>query len=335
MTILVTGSSGFIGAATVQKLLAQGDYVVGIDNHNDYYDPLLKEARLNIFKNDHKYTHIREDITNKSAINEIFGDCKPKKVIHLAAQAGVRDSLENPLKYIDINLKGFINIIESSRINRIKHLVYASSSSVYGKNAKLPYSEDDSTDHPTSLYGASKKSNEAIAHSYSTNYNLPTSGLRFFTVYGPWGRPDMSYFKFTKNILSGEPIDVYNHGKHTRDFTYIDDIVKGILLVLDRPPKKCLEWDSKNPSLALSEAPWKIYNIGNSKPTDLDNFIKYLENILEKKAILNYLPKQLGDVEDTLADISKINIDFGYSPKTDLYEGLEKFVKWYQSFYKL
>ena len=334
MTILVTGSAGFIGAATVQKLLARGDQVVGIDNHNNYYDPFLKESRLEIFKNNPNYIHLRDDITNKASIEKIFQDYKPKRVIHLAAQAGVRDSLEFPLKYINSNLAGFINILEASVSLKIEHLVYASSSSVYGRNAKLPYHEDDTTDHSASLYGASKKANEVIAHSYSSNYNLSTTGLRFFTVYGPWGRPDMSYFKFAKNILNHSSIDVYNNGNHSRDFTYIDDIVNGILLVLAIPAKKDPNWDAKNPSISTSEAPWRIYNIGNANPTELMEFIKYMEDLLDKKAALNFLPKQLGDVKDTLADISKIKENFGYQPKTELYNGLENFVSWYKSFYK-
>ncbi len=334
MTILVTGSAGFIGAATVQKLLARGDKVVGIDNHNNYYDPFLKESRLEIFKNNPNYIHLRDDITNKASIEKIFQDYKPKRVIHLAAQAGVRDSLEFPLKYIDSNLAGFINILEACVSFKIEHLVYASSSSVYGKNAKLPYHEDDTTDHSVSLYGASKKANEVIAHSYSSNYNLSTTGLRFFTVYGPWGRPDMACFKFVENIINDRSIDVYNHGNHSRDFTYIDDITDGIIKVLDKPTQINLDWDSKNPLLSSSSVPWKIYNIGNGQPVELMNYIKEIEFILNKKAKINFMPKQKGDVDDTLADISKIKKDFNFVPKIKIHFGISEFIKWYIKFYK-
>ena len=334
MCVLVTGSAGFIGAATVQKLLARNEEVIGIDNHNHYYDPTLKEARLNIFKNNSNYIHIRGDITNKSKIDSIFKNYKPNRVIHLAAQAGVRDSLDHPQKYIDSNLSGFINILEASNDYCIDHLVYASSSSVYGKNTKLPYHEDDTTDHSASLYGASKKANEVIAHSYSSNYNLSTTGLRFFTVYGPWGRPDMACFKFVDSIINDRSIDVYNHGNHSRDFTYIDDITDGVLNVLDKPSEIDISWDPKEPLLSSSSVPWRIYNIGNGKPVDLMDYIKEIEKHLNKKAIINYMPKQKGDVDNTLADISKIKRDFNFVPKISIQHGIAEFINWYIDFYK-
>ena len=331
--IIVTGSAGFIGYAVSLKLLKKGEVIIGIDNHNDYYDPKLKNARLEKLKEFPNYIHRIVDISDKNSLSQIFKNHTIKKVINLAAQAGVRYSIENPIAYINSNILGFAYLLENCRRYSIKHLVYASTSSIYGANTKMPFSEHDSANHPLSVYAASKKSNELMAHSYSYLYKLPTTGLRFFTVYGPWGRPDMALFKFTKNILENKPIDVFNFGEHTRDFTYIDDIVEGIIKVLDKPATGNCNWNSNKPDPSSSMAPWKIYNIGNNKPIKLMDYIYALENSLNKKAIINFLPLQLGDVPDTRANTNKLNKDFNYKPSTDVTEGVSKFVKWYKDFY--
>ena len=334
MKILVTGSSGFIGSALCIRLLARGDQVIGIDNHNDYYDPALKEARLARHANHEDYTHLRIDIADRSAMEQAFADHKPQGVINLAAQAGVRYSIENPLAYVDSNIVGFAHILEGCRHNKVEHLVYASSSSVYGANTTMPFSVHDNVDHPLSIYAASKKANELMAHTYSHLYDLPTTGLRFFTVYGPWGRPDMALFKFTKAILANESIPVFNYGKHRRDFTYIDDIVEGVIRVLDHPSPPNLEWSSDNPDSGTSKAPWRIYNIGNNNPVDLMDYIGALEKSLGKTAKKEFLPLQPGDVTDTYADIGDLVEKFKYKPSTILEEGIAHFVTWYREYYK-
>jgi UDP-glucuronate 4-epimerase len=333
MNVLVTGSAGFIGSALSIRLLNRGDTVVGIDNHNNYYDPALKEARLLLNAEYSNYTHFKIDIKDGEAIKEIFNKYDFKKVVNLAAQAGVRYSIDNPIAYIDSNIVGFAHILENCRHYKVEHLVYASSSSVYGANTKMPFSENDSTNHPLSIYAATKKSNELMAHSYSHLYQLPTTGLRFFTAYGPWGRPDMALFKFTKAILEEKPINVYNNGEHTRDFTYIDDITQGILNALDKPPVGNLKWNSNKPDPASSAAPWSIYNIGNNKPVKLMDYIDVLEKAIGKKASLNFLPLQSGDVPNTFADINNLKQDFNYNPKTSVTEGVKKFIEWYDNYY--
>ena len=334
MKFLVTGSAGFIGFSLCNKLLVRGNSVIGIDNHNNYYDPKIKEARLKILKKFPNYYHYRIDLIEQVGLNKIFQEHKPDKVVNLAAQAGVRYSIENPLEYINSNIVGFINILENCRHHQVKHLVYASSSSVYGANTKMPFSEHDSVNHPLSIYAASKKSNELMAHTYSYLYQLSTTGLRFFTVYGPWGRPDMALFKFTKNILEGKSIDVFNHGKHTRDFTYIDDIVEGIIKTLDNPAIGNSNWNSNLPDPASSKAPWKIYNIGNNKPVKLMDYINALEKTLGKKAKINFLPLQLGDVPDTFANVDNLKNEFNYMPSTTVTSGVSEFVNWYKDYYK-
>ena len=334
MNILITGSAGFIGSALTIELLEKGYIVFGIDNHNDYYDPNLKEARLARYLDHPNYTHYRINIEDKKKINEIFNLHKFENVVHLAAQAGVRYSIENPMTYINSNLLGFANVLECSRQNSIKHLVYASSSSVYGLNTKQPYSTGDSTNHPISLYAATKKANELMAHSYSHLYNLPTTGLRFFTVYGPYDRPDMALQKFAKSIVNNETIKLYNYGKHFRDFTYIDDIVEGIIRTLVQPAKPNINWNGQNPDASSSKAPYKIYNIGNNNPTNLIDYIEALEFELGKKAIKEFLPIQPGDVPSTHADIKDFIKEFGYKPKTDIKTGVKEFAKWFKSFYQ-
>ena len=332
---IVTGSVGFIGSAVSLKLLERGDNVIGIDNHNDYYDPKIKNARLERLIKYSNYKHYKVDLSNRKSLDEIFKKNKIQKVINLAAQAGVRYSIENPLTYINSNIVGFAHILENCRHHKVEHLVYASSSSVYGANTKMPFSEHDSVNHPLSVYAASKKSNELMAHTYSYLYQLPTTGLRFFTVYGPWGRPDMALFKFTKNILEGKQIDVFNHGKHTRDFTYIDDIVEGIIKTLDNPATSNANWNSNQPDPATSKAPWCIYNIGNNKPVQLMDYINALEKTIGKKAKINFLPLQLGDVPDTYADIDNLKIKFNYKPSTSVIKGVFNFVKWYKDYYQI
>lgn len=335
MKVLVTGAAGFIGSELTLRLLARGDVVVGLDNHNDYYDPLIKESRLARQISHPNYTHLRVDLADQSAINQIFETHKPKRVVNLAAQAGVRYSIDNPLAYINSNILGFAHVLEGCRHHEVEHLVYASSSSVYGANTKMPFSVHDNVDHPLSLYAASKKSNELMAHTYSYLYGLPTTGLRFFTVYGPWGRPDMALFKFTKSILAGEAIQVYNFGNHRRDFTYIDDIVEGVIRTLDRPAPANQQWSGAEPDPASSKAPWRVYNIGNSQPVNLMDYIAAIEKALDKKAIIELLPMQPGDVPDTFADVSDLKEQFDYKPKTSVQEGVANFVKWYRNYYKV
>jgi UDP-glucuronate 4-epimerase len=336
MKVLVTGVAGFIGFHVAKALLNRGDTVIGIDNINDYYDVKLKQGRLDDLTDQalsENFTFLKMDISSRDQIELLFLSSAFDKVVHLAAQAGVRYSIENPHAYVDSNLIGFMNILEGCRHNKIKHLVYASSSSVYGSNESTPFAVTDNVDHPVSLYAASKKANELMAHTYSHLYQLPTTGLRFFTVYGPWGRPDMALFKFTQSILKGIPIEVFNYGNHHRDFTYIDDIVNGVILSLDKVAEGNEHWDGKNPDPSTSKAPWKIYNIGAHDPVNLLKFIETLEEALGKKAIKEMLPMQPGDVPDTYADVSALASDTGYSPKTDLTTGIYQFVKWYHDFY--
>ncbi len=335
MKILVTGSAGFIGSALTLRLLERGDTVVGIDNHNDYYDPALKEARLARHADHPSYTHLRIDLADRKAMEQAFATHKPQRVVNLAAQAGVRYSIENPLAYIDSNIVGFAHVLEGCRHNGVEHLVYASSSSVYGANTAMPFSVHHNVDHPLSLYAASKKSNELMAHTYSHLYNLSTTGLRFFTVYGPWGRPDMALFKFTKSILSGESIQVFNHGKHRRDFTFIDDIVEGVVRVLDKPADPNPEWLGCSLDAGTSKAPWRVYNIGNNKPVQLLDYIAALEASLNKKAEMELLPLQPGDMLDTYADIDDLVTKFLYKPKTPINVGVDIFVDWYRNYFKL
>ncbi len=334
MKVLVTGAAGFIGSAVSIKLLDRGDKVIGIDNHNDYYDPELKEARLARHLDHENYTHIRMDIENGKAIEDLFKENQFEGVIHLAAQAGVRYSIENPLAYVNTNIVGFAHILEGCRHNNVHHLVYASSSSIYGANTKMPFSVSDNVDHPLSFYAASKKANELMAHSYSHLYDLPTTGLRFFTVYGPWGRPDMALFKFTKAILEGSKIQVFNYGNHRRDFTYIDDIVAGIVKVIDKPAMHNKDWNGSNPDPATSLAPWRVYNIGSNSPVELLDYISALEESLDLKADKELLPLQLGDVPDTFADIDVFVKEFKYKPSMLVKEGVKNFVDWYIDYYK-
>ena len=332
---LVTGSAGFIGSSVSIELLERGDNVIGIDNHNDYYDPKIKDRRLERLKKYLNYKHYKIDLSDRVSLDKVFKDHKINKVINLAAQAGVRYSMENPLAYINSNIVGFAHILENCFKHDIEHLVYASTSSVYGANTKMPFSEHESVNHPLSVYAASKKSNELMAHTYSYLYKLPTTGLRFFTVYGPWGRPDMALFKFTKNILEEKPIEVFNYGNHTRDFTYIDDIVKGVIKALDNSATGNVKWDSNQPDPATSKAPWRIYNIGNNKPVQLMDYIDALEKTLKKKAIINFLPLQPGDVPDTYASVDNLKNKFDYKPSTSVIEGVSNFVDWYKNYYQL
>lgn len=333
MRILVTGAAGFIGSNLSQRLLARGDEVLGYDNLNNYYDPTLKEARLARLTALEKFGFVRASLEDRSALENAFADFQPQRVVNLAAQAGVRYSIENPYAYIESNVVGFINVLEACRHGKVEHLVYASSSSVYGANKKLPFSVQDAVDHPVSLYAATKKANELMAHTYSHLYHLPTTGLRFFTVYGPWGRPDMALFLFTRKILANEPIDVFNHGKHTRDFTYIDDIVEGVIRTLDRPPAPDPGFDPLHPSAATSAAPYRVYNIGNHEPVELGHYIEVLEAKLGRKAEKILLPLQPGDVPDTYADVDELARDTGYAPATSVEVGIGRFVDWYRAFY--
>jgi len=334
MKILVTGSAGFIGSALTLRLLARGDTIVGIDNHNDYYDPALKEARIEKFIDHPNYTHLRVDLSDRQMIKEIFTNHKPERVVNLAAQAGVRYSIKNPLAYINSNIVGFAHILEGCRHNEVEHLVYASTSSVYGANTSMPFSTHQNVNHPLSVYSASKKSNELMAHTYSHLYGLPTTGLRFFTVYGPWGRPDMALFLFTKAILSNEKIKVFNHGKHRRDFTYIDDIVEGVIRTLDSPATSNSEWDSDQPDPSTSNAPWRVYNIGNNQPIELMNYIAALEKALGKKSEKEFLPLQAGDVPATYANVDDLVEQFDYKPSTSVEDGISRFVSWYRDYFK-
>jgi len=331
---MVTGAAGFIGSNLSLRLLERGDEVIGIDNLNDYYDVELKKARLERTRAYDGFTDVRVSLEDKEAMDQVFKEHQPQRVVNLAAQAGVRYSLINPHSYIQTNIVGFLNILEGCRHNEVEHLVYASSSSVYGANTELPFSVHDNVDHPVSLYAASKKSNELMAHTYSHLFNLPTTGLRFFTVYGPWGRPDMALYMFTRNILAGKPIDVFNYGKHKRDFTYIDDIVEGVIRTLDHVAEPNPDWNGNQPDPATSMAPWRVYNIGNHQQVELMHYIEVLEECLGKKAEMNLLPLQPGDVPETFADVDALVEDVGYQPSTPVEEGIARFVEWYRGYYK-
>ena len=332
---MVTGSAGFIGAAVSERLVARGDDVIGVDNLDPYYDVELKKARLARLTPSNHFHAFPIDIADRDALADVFETEQPERVVNLAAQAGVRYSLENPHAYINTNIVGFTNILEGCRHNGVAHLVYASSSSVYGANTRLPFSVHDNVDHPVSLYAASKKANELMAHCYSHLYGLPATGLRFFTVYGPWGRPDMALFLFTRNILAGKPIDVFNHGNHRRDFTYVDDIVEGVVRVLDQPASPDPEWNGDRPDPATSSAPHRIYNIGNNNIVELGRYIEVLEECLGRKAEKNMLPLQPGDVPDTYADVDALVKDFGYRPNTSIEVGVRRFVDWYKAYYQV
>ena len=334
MRVIVTGAAGFIGSSLCMRLLERGDEVLGIDNLNDYYDVNLKRARLARFQEHTAYTDLRLDLADRAGVEAAFADFQPECVVNLAAQAGVRYSLENPHSYIDTNIVGFLNILEGCRHHRVGHLVYASSSSVYGANTRMPFTEHMSVNHPLSLYAASKKSNEMMAHAYSHLFELPCTGLRFFTVYGPWGRPDMALFKFTRNILAGEAIDIFNYGKHRRDFTYIDDIVEGVIRVMDRKPQANVSWDGDAPDPATGMAPYRIYNIGSHRPVELMEYVRLLEQALGREAKLNMLPLQAGDVPATYADVEDLARDTGYRPATTVEEGVRRFVEWYLEYYE-
>ena len=334
MKILVTGAAGFIGFHTSRQLLDRGDTVVGLDNFNDYYDVRLKESRAAVLDNYDGFSMARIDLADRPAMEALFAKEKFDKVINLAAQAGVRYSIENPHSYIDSNIVGFLNILEGCRHNDVQHLTYASSSSVYGANTTMPFSIHQNVDHPLALYGATKKANELMAHTYSNLYNLPTTGLRFFTVYGPWGRPDMALFLFTRAIIEGKPIDVFNYGKHKRDFTYIDDIVEGVVRTSDNTATPNENWDPAKPDPGTSMAPYRLYNIGNQQPVELMDYIGAVEKCLGKKAEKNLLPLQPGDVPDTWADTQALADDVGYQPSTPIETGVKNFVEWYLEFYK-
>lgn len=335
MRILVTGTAGFVGATLAERLLARGDEVYGIDNHNDYYDPALKEARLARFAPHPRYTHLRADLADSATVGRAFETFQPQRVVNLAAQAGVRYSLKNPDAYVQSNLVGFTHILEACRHHRVEHLVYASSSSVYGANRKLPFAVEDPVDHPVSLYAASKKANELMAHTYSHLFGLPTTGLRFFTVYGPWGRPDMSPMLFADRISRGEPIDVFNFGNHSRDFTYIDDIVEGVIRTLDHIARPDPSYDPQQPNPGTSQAPYRVYNIGNDQPVQLLRFIELMEQSLGRTVEKRLLPMQPGDVPDTWADVSALRRDVGYAPSTSIEEGVKRFVAWYRQYHEL
>lgn len=334
MKILITGTAGFIGSTLALRLLERGDEVIGIDNLNDYYDVNLKKARLTRVAAHKGFTDIRISLEDRDGINDAFKKHRPDRVVNLAAQAGVRYSLENPHAYVDSNIVGFVNILEACRHHDVEHLVYASSSSVYGANTKMPFSVHDNVDHPISLYAASKKANELMAHTYSHLFQLPTTGLRFFTVYGPWGRPDMALFLFTRAILAGEPIDVFNHGKCLRDFTYIDDIVEGVVRTLDQTATPNPDWTGNEPDPATGKAPYKLYNIGNNNPVELLYFIEVIENCLGIKARKNMLPLQPGDVPETYANVDALMNDVGFKPETSIEDGISRFVSWYKDYYK-
>lgn len=335
MKVLVTGTAGFIGSTLAKRLLERGDEVVGIDNLNDYYDVNLKQSRLDQLLDRDGFTDIRADIEDQETMAEVFKKHQPQRVVNLAAQAGVRYSLVNPHSYINSNIMGFMNVLEGCRHNGVEHLVYASSSSVYGSNTRMPFSVQDNVDHPLSLYAASKKANELMAHTYSHLYQLPTAGLRFFTVYGPWGRPDMALFMFTQKILAGEPIDVFNYGHHKRDFTYIDDIVEGVIRTLDKVAEPDPKWQGDNPEPSTSQSPYRLYNIGSNSPVDLLRYIEILEDCLGKKAEKKLLPLQPGDVPDTYANVDALVDDVGYKPSTPIEQGIANFVDWYRGYYQV
>ncbi len=335
MNILVTGAAGFIGSTVSNALLRRGDTVFGIDNINDYYDPTLKEARLARLKAQTGFSFRKMDIVDRTAMTALFEEQRFDAMVHLAAQAGVRYSIENPHAYADANLTGFLNVLEGARHAKIGHLVYASTSSVYGLNSKLPFSEEDSVDHPVSLYAATKKANELMAHSYAHLYRLPCTGLRFFTAYGPWGRPDMALFKFTRGMLAGEAIPVFNRGEMVRDFTYVDDIVEGIIRVMDRPAAPDPSWNAAAPRPFASSAPYRVYNIGNSRPVKLMHYIEVLEKCLGIKAKLDLLPMQAGDVAAAAADVHRLEADTGYRPVTTVETGVKNFVEWYRAYYRV
>ncbi|HEY0941067.1 MAG TPA: NAD-dependent epimerase [Steroidobacter sp.] len=334
MKLLLTGAAGFIGFHSAQILLARGDEVVGLDNLNDYYDVSLKQARLAILQKSPNFRFVKLDVADREGMAALFKQEKFQRVIHLAAQAGVRYSIQNPLAYIDSNVVGFANILEGCRHNSVEHLVYASTSSVYGANTKMPFSVHQNVDHPLSFYAATKKANELMAHTYAHLYQLPVTGLRFFTVYGPWGRPDMALFLFTKNILAGKPIDVFNYGNHRRDFTYVDDIAQGVVRAMDRVAQPNPSWSGDAPDPGTSKAPYRLYNIGNNQPVELMRYIECIETNLGKKAQKNLLPLQAGDVPDTFADVNDLVQDVGYKPATPVEEGVRRFIEWYLGYYK-
>jgi len=333
MKVMVTGSAGFIGSATTLRLLARGDTVIGVDSLNDYYDPALKRARLARHLDHPNYTQLTIDLADRAAVEQAFAEHRPQRVINLAAQAGVRYAATNPHIYVQSNVTGFLHILEGCRHNGVEHLVFASTSSVYGANTKMPFSEHDSTEHPLTLYAATKKANEQMAHSYANLFDLPCTGLRFFTVYGPWGRPDMALFLFTKKILAGEPIQVFNHGKHSRSFTYIDDIVEGVIRAMDNAPGVNPDWDGQNPDPATSgSGPYRIFNIGAEEQVELLRYIEVLEDCLGRKAIMEMLPLQPGDVPDTVADVTELQRIVGYKPRVTVEEGVRNFVDWYRGY---
>jgi UDP-glucuronate 4-epimerase len=334
MRVLVTGAAGFIGYHVAERLLARGDEVIGLDNLNPYYDPTLKQARLARLQAHNGFRFELIDLADRGAMEALFTDGAFRRVVHLAAQAGVRYSVENPHAYADSNLTGTLNVLEGCRHHGIEHLVFASTSSVYGANTKMPFSVHQNVDHPLSFYAATKKANELMAHTYASLYGLPVTGLRFFTVYGPWGRPDMALFMFTRNILAGQPIDVFNYGKHRRDFTYVDDIAAGVVAALERVAAPDPRWDGDNPDPATSRAPYRLYNIGNNRPVELMHYIEVLENCLGRKAEKNLLPLQVGDVPDTWADAEDLVREVGYRPSTPVEEGVAKFVAWYLDYYR-
>ena len=333
MKVLLTGTAGFIGSHVALKLLERGDEVIGLDNLNDYYDVTLKEARLARFSGHPRYTHVHADLADRDAVDAAFATHKPQRVINLAAQAGVRYAAQNPHVYVSSNVTGFLHVLEGCRHHGVEHLVFASTSSVYGANTTMPFSEHQSTEHPLTLYAATKKANEMMAHSYAHLYGIPSTGLRFFTVYGPWGRPDMALFLFTRAILAGEPIKVFNHGHHSRSFTYVDDIVEGVVRALDHPPAPNAQWNSADPDPASSNVPYRIFNIGSSANTPLLRYIEVLEQSLGRKATLEMLPLQAGDVPDTFADCADLETELGYRPRVMVEEGVANFVAWYRGYY--
>ena len=335
MKVVVTGAAGFIGSFTAERLVRRGNTVVGIDNLNDYYDVTLKKDRLRRLERLPGFGFEKVDIVDRDAWQDVVDRHRPQRIVHLAAQAGVRHSIENPHAYIDANVTGFLNILESARRAPLEHLVYASTSAVYGANTRMPFKTTDNVDHPLSIYAATKKSNELMAHAYSHLYGVPTTGLRFFTVYGPWGRPDMALFVFTRKILAGEPIEVFNHGRHRRDFTYIDDIVEGIVRVLDRPPSPDPSWRGDRPDPSSSDAPYRLYNIGNNEPVELLRYIEVLERKLGRRAEKKLLPLQPGDVPDTFSDVEPLAADFDYRPSTSIEDGIARFIDWYVDYYRI